>query len=203
MGIAAHPFLFSSEYHVLVHPLAHRVLSHIRQQELLQAGDRAGIAVSGGIDSVTLLRLLLELRDELGIVLSVVHFNHRLRGAESDADQEFVARLAHEHDLEFYVDSDEVSQHAADERISVESAARELRYGFFRHLLGEGRGPQGLKPWLASTPYGTAEAVPFHEASVRRDRKCSRRKAQDGWPIVRVRGSHPSKTAKDGAPSIG
>ena len=79
-----------------------RVLSHIRRQELLRAGDRVGVAVSGGIDSVALLRLLLELRGELGIVLSVVHFNHKLRGAESDADQEFVASLAREHDLEFY-----------------------------------------------------------------------------------------------------
>ena len=81
-------------YHVPVHSLAERVLSHIRRQELLRAGDRVGVAVSGGIDSVALLRLLLELRRELGIVLSVVHFNHKLRGAESDADQEFVAELA-------------------------------------------------------------------------------------------------------------
>ncbi len=120
-----------------MHPLAQRVLSHIRQQELLRAGDRVGVAVSGGIDSVALLRLLLELRGELGIVLSVVHFNHKLRGAESDADQEFVAGLAREHDLEFHVDFDDVAQRAAEERISVETAARDLRYGFFRYLLGE------------------------------------------------------------------
>ncbi|MFZ0952086.1 MAG: ATP-binding protein, partial [Candidatus Sulfotelmatobacter sp.] len=77
-------------YHVAVHELAEHVLVHIRREELLRAGDRVGIAVSGGIDSVALLRLLLELRQELGIVLSVVHFNHGLRGAESEADQEFV-----------------------------------------------------------------------------------------------------------------
>ena len=76
-----------SGYHVPVQSLAQRVLSHIRRQELLRAGDRVGVAVSGGIDSVALLRLLLELRRELGIVLSVVHFNHKLRGAESDADR--------------------------------------------------------------------------------------------------------------------
>ena len=121
---------------------------HIRRQELLRAGDRVGVAVSGGIDSVALLRLLLELRRELGVVLSVVHFNHKLRGAESDADQEFVAGLAREYDLEFHVDSDDVAEHAREERVSVETAARKSRYGFFRHLLGEGRtaDPQGLKP---------------------------------------------------------
>ena len=150
-------------YHVPVHSMVERVLSHIRRQELLRAGDRVGVAVSGGIDSVALLWLLLELRHELGIVLSVVHFNHKLRGAESDADQEFVASLAREHDLEFYCDGDDVAQNAAEEHVSVETAAREMRYGFFRYLLGEGREPQGLKPAPLSGANGTAEAVPFHE----------------------------------------
>src|ERR1035438_2612581 len=116
-------------YHVSVHSLAERLVSHIRRLELLTAGDRVGIAVSGGIDSVALLRILLELRGELGIVLSVVHFNHQLRGEESDADQEFVAKLARQFDLECFVDGKDVAQHAADEHVSVETAARELRYG--------------------------------------------------------------------------
>jgi tRNA(Ile)-lysidine synthase len=133
-------------YHVSVHPLAERLIGHIRRQELLKAGDRVGVAVSGGIDSVALLRLLLELRAELGIVLSVVHFNHKLRGAESDADQEFVANLACKHDLEFHTDSDDVAAQAADEHISVEAAARELRYGFFRYLLGEDSSPDDSQP---------------------------------------------------------
>jgi len=124
-------------YHVSVHELAKRVLAHFRQQELLRPGDRVGVAVSGGIDSVALLRLLLELRHELGIVLSVVHFNHKLRGAESDADQAFVANLAREHGLEFHVASGDVAQLAAEEGSGVEAAARELRYGFFRGLLSE------------------------------------------------------------------
>src|SRR5438128_950277 len=74
--------------------LAESVLEYIREQGLLKAGDRAGIAVSGGTDSVALLRLLLELRQEIGVVLCVVHFNHNLRGAESDADERFVGQLA-------------------------------------------------------------------------------------------------------------
>src|ERR1039458_8835428 len=122
-------------YHVPVHSLAQRVLAHIRQEELLRAGDRVGVAVSGGNDSVALLRLLLELRHELGIVLSVVHFNHKLRAAESDADREFVAGLAREHGLEFYDESGDVAQFAAEEHSGLEAAAREMRYGFFRRLL--------------------------------------------------------------------
>ncbi len=142
--------------------LVERVLSHIRRQEMLRAGDRVGVAVSAGIDSVALLRLLLELRGELGIVLSVVHFNHRLRGAESEADQEFVAGLARAYDLEFYCDGDDVGRHAAEAHVSVETAARELRYGFFRSLLGEnGASPQGLKPESFGPCSATTEVVPF------------------------------------------
>ena len=58
-----------------------KVLAYIREHELLKPGDRLGVAVSGGADSVALLRVFLELRGELGIVLSVLHFNHQIRGA--------------------------------------------------------------------------------------------------------------------------
>ena len=155
-------------YHVSVHELAERVLVHIRREELLRAGDRVGVAVSGGIDSVALLRLLIELRGELGIVPSVVHFNHGLR-AESDGDQEFVRGLAREHGFEFYSASGDVAQLAAQEGSGVEAAARELRYGFFRSLLGSGDeiepgGPQGLKPAATEELDGTTEVVPFPSA---------------------------------------
>jgi tRNA(Ile)-lysidine synthase len=122
-------------YDGVVHLLAQQLLARLRRQELLQPGDRVGVTVSGGIDSVALLRLLLELRFELGIVLSVVHFNHRLRGAESEADEDFVRHLAREHDLEFYVDRAEVGAHSRERGVSVETAARELRYEFFRSLI--------------------------------------------------------------------
>src|SRR5579871_1015388 len=134
-------------YHVAVHQLAKGVLDHVRLLELLRAGDRVGVAVSGGIDSVALLRLFLEVRAELGIVLSVVHFNHKLRAAESDDDEKFVAKLARQYDLEFHCDSDEVAEHAQAEGVSVETAARELRYGFFRRLLDDRSDePQALDP---------------------------------------------------------
>jgi tRNA(Ile)-lysidine synthetase-like protein len=153
-----------------VHSLAERVISHIRRQELLAAGDRVGAAVSGGIDSVALLRVLLELRGELGIVLSVVHFNHRLRGAESDADQEFVAGLAREFDLQFYIDGDDVAERAREDGVSVEAAARELRYGFFRSLIGEGAGGEarGLKPDSHEAPVRGAKGPLFHDTDQNR-----------------------------------
>ena len=71
-----------------------QVFQSIREHALLRAGDRVAVAVSGGADSVALLRMLLELRAELGIVLAVTHFNHGLRGEQSNADEAFVADLA-------------------------------------------------------------------------------------------------------------
>src|ERR1700686_5213041 len=81
-----------------------RTLRCLQKYKMFGAGDRVGVAVSGGADSVALLLLLLELRTRLGIVLSVVHFNHKLRAAASDADETFVARLAREHGLVFHVE---------------------------------------------------------------------------------------------------
>ncbi len=112
------------------------MLEYIRREELIEAGNRVGVAVSGGADSVGLLQLLLELRTDLGIVLSVVHMNHKLRGAESDADEAFVGELARKCNLEFHSTSVDVAHHAAEEQLSIEAAARELRYGYFEELLG-------------------------------------------------------------------
>jgi tRNA(Ile)-lysidine synthase len=119
-----------------VHELAQELLHHIRREKLLFPGRRVGVAVSGGADSVALLRLLLELRRELGIVLSVVHFNHKLRGQESDEDESFVADLARSHKLQFHSCAADVASYAAEEHISIETAARRLRYQFFYRLLG-------------------------------------------------------------------
>ena len=124
-------------YHVCVPPLATAVLAYIRKHGLLKAGDRVGVAVSGGADSVALLRLLLELRAEIGIMLSVVHFHHQLRGADADADAQFVADLARHHKLELHCERGDTTAYAAQEHLSTETAARELRYQYFRRLLAE------------------------------------------------------------------
>ncbi|MGB7844817.1 MAG: tRNA lysidine(34) synthetase TilS [Candidatus Acidiferrum sp.] len=97
------------------------------------------MAVSGGADSVALLHLLLDSRDKLGIVLSVVHFNHKLRGKASDADEQFVANLASRHGLPFFVAREDVSSKAKRERANLEDAARRARYAFFEHLVAEGK----------------------------------------------------------------
>jgi tRNA(Ile)-lysidine synthase len=120
-----------------VHRLCQLVLKYIRKHDLLRAGDRVGVAVSGGADSVGLLRILLEFRQDLGVVLSVVHLNHQLRGPESKADEQFVCELAARYDLEFLSESRDVRTHAAEKKLSIETAAREVRYEFFTGLLVE------------------------------------------------------------------
>lgn len=112
-----------------------RLLAYIRKHDLMRAGERVGVAVSGGADSVALLRLLLDLRAQLGVVLAVVHFNHQLRGEESEGDEALVRSLASEHDLEFHGDTADTRTYAQERGCGIEAAARELRYSFFRKLL--------------------------------------------------------------------
>ena len=121
-----------------MHNLAQSVLGYIRKQDLLRPGDRVGVAVSGGADSVALLRILLELRTELGIVLSVAHLNHLLRGAESDGDEQFVHDLACNYELHLFSARRDVKTYAAEKKISIETAARELRFQYFEELIRKG-----------------------------------------------------------------
>jgi tRNA(Ile)-lysidine synthase len=120
-------------------PLEQSVLANIQSSRMLAAGNRVGVAVSGGADSVALLRLLDRLRDELGITLAVVHFNHDLRGAESEGDAAFVAKLAEALKLEFVSAREDVRAEAARQGWNLEDAGRRLRYGFFDQVVSEGR----------------------------------------------------------------
>jgi len=116
-----------------------RVRKYIQEQRLLVPGDRIAVAVSGGADSVALLRVLLELREELGIVLSVAHFHHGIRGAEADADREFVSDLPGQFGLEVHLGSGDAPAFAREQGVSLETAARELRHRWFAALLAEGK----------------------------------------------------------------
>lgn len=110
----------------------------MKAQKFVRPGDRVGVAVSGGADSVALLLLLLELCEKLGIVLSVVHFNHKLRGNASDSDEKFVAKLAAKLGLEFHSTSADIAKKAKKERANLEDAARRARYDYFRSLADSG-----------------------------------------------------------------
>ena len=114
--------------------LVHRVKSTIERHQMLKSGDRVLVAVSGGPDSVALLFLLLELKKELNLSLLVAHVNHKLRGKESDQDQEFVRKLASDLKLKLYSRSFQVKKEAKKLRLSVEECARKIRYEYLNKL---------------------------------------------------------------------
>ncbi|MHB1673576.1 MAG: tRNA lysidine(34) synthetase TilS [Acidobacteriaceae bacterium] len=106
---------------------------------LFSAGDRVCVAVSGGADSTALLRTLLARREELGIVLSVLHVEHGLRGQAAADDAAFVRALAEQCALPCEVVSVDTPQRMAEQKESVETAARALRYQVFRDVLASGK----------------------------------------------------------------
>jgi tRNA(Ile)-lysidine synthase len=104
------------------------ILEFIRRNRLLLPGDRVIVAFSGGADSVCLLVILNELKDELGISLKAVHVHHGLRGQEADRDSEYAKELAMSLSLPFSCAHVDVTGYAREHRLSVEEAGRHLRY---------------------------------------------------------------------------
>lgn len=122
----------------------------LRQYDMIAPGDHVVCAVSGGADSVALLFGMYLLREKLGITLSAAHFNHRLRGEESDRDEQFVRDFCSRYDIPLSVGSAQV---VAGKK-GLEAAAREARYAFFATLPG--------KIATAHTADDNAETVLMH-----------------------------------------
>ena len=93
-------------------------------------GKRLVVAVSGGPDSLAMLYALHRLQDELGITLHVAHLDHQLRGVDSAADAEFVAHICAKLDVDCMVKDEDVLAFQKERRLSLEEAAREVRYRF-------------------------------------------------------------------------
>ena len=111
-----------------------KVIRWCREQALFTPGQTVVCAVSGGMDSVCLLHLLLSLRQEFSVSVEACHYNHRLRGAESDRDEAFVRQLCASWDIPLSVGSGDVQRRSSETGESIEEAARNLRYEFFRSL---------------------------------------------------------------------
>jgi tRNA(Ile)-lysidine synthase len=139
--------------------LEQSVLEYIRSERMLSPGDRVAVAVSGGGDSVALLRILERLRVDLGVTLAVVHFEHGLRGGDSELDAQFVADLARAHGLEFILERADVAAEARRKRWNLEEAARRLRYSFFKGVIDQGR---ATRVAVAHTADDQAETVLAH-----------------------------------------
>jgi len=108
-----------------------KILHTIKRYDMIQSGDSVLCGVSGGADSCALLLSLCELSSELNIKVYAAHFNHNLRGEESDRDEDFVNNLCREHNVELVLGSMNVLSEAEKMGKSVEETARILRYNFF------------------------------------------------------------------------
>ena len=104
---------------------------------MLPHGGKVIAAVSGGADSMCMLHILLDLRDEYGYELIAAHFNHMLRGEESDADERFVLSACEKIGVPVFTGRGDVAAYAKENGMGTEEAARALRYGFFESLAEE------------------------------------------------------------------
>jgi tRNA(Ile)-lysidine synthetase-like protein len=118
--------------------LKRRFAASLQSATWFRPGMKLGAAVSGGADSVALLTLFAETRAQLGLVLSVVHFNHKLRGKASDLDENFVTELAEKFGLTLHLGRADVAAKAKREKSNLEDAARRARYTFFEKLAAQG-----------------------------------------------------------------
>jgi tRNA(Ile)-lysidine synthase len=111
-----------------------RVLETITRYNMLPRASHVTVAVSGGPDSVCLLEVLRQMAPRFELKLSVAHFNHRLRGAASHEDEQFVAKLAARCGLRCYC----ASANVARSKDNLEQAARRARRTFFAELIRKG-----------------------------------------------------------------
>ena len=113
--------------------MLNKLHAFLKEQALLSPGDKVIAAVSGGADSVAMLFALYLLRDELGITLEAAHFNHHLRGAESDRDEAFVTDFCGRYCIPLHLGSGRI----VSGKKGLEAAARDARYAFLRSLPGK------------------------------------------------------------------
>ena len=155
-------------------PLLKTVENFIREQDLIPAGSTVLCAVSGGADSIAMLHILYRLRDQLDFTLAAAHYNHQLRGAESDRDQRFVeqftALCCGEHRLpggetvpavRLYTGSGDVARQSRLRGKGIEETARDMRYAFLRQTAEEA-GADLIA--TAHTASDNVETILFHLA---------------------------------------
>jgi tRNA(Ile)-lysidine synthase len=114
----------------MMNSLEIRVRKTIGDFGMLSGGEHVLVAVSGGPDSVALLLCLRKLAPNLNLTLTVAHLNHGIRGAEADADEDFVGQLSADLDLPFVSESMDIKRQAETAKRNLEEFAREKRYAF-------------------------------------------------------------------------
>jgi len=114
--------------------LEQRVLHFVQEHHLVLGQHKLLVAVSGGADSVCLLHILVKLQEELDIKLHVAHLYHQLRGTEAEADAQYVSNLAYQLVIPVTIEQRDVKVYRAQQHLSLEAAAREVRYTFLAQV---------------------------------------------------------------------
>jgi tRNA(Ile)-lysidine synthase len=115
--------------------LLQKFIAHLEQFPSIQPAQKQLLAVSGGVDSAVLCDLMVAAKFDFVIA----HCNFQLRGAESERDEQFVRSLERKYHKEVLVKRFDTEKYAADNKVSIQVAARELRYNWFRELIVEQR----------------------------------------------------------------
>jgi tRNA(Ile)-lysidine synthase len=118
--------------------LYQRWSQEMKRKDFFRPGDRVGVAVSGGPDSVLLLHFIRQFAREATLKLATVHFNHKLRADESEADEQFVREQAESLGMEFMGGAPSAGRELDSKRRNLEAAGREARYRFFFSLINRG-----------------------------------------------------------------
>ncbi|HEX2535281.1 MAG TPA: tRNA lysidine(34) synthetase TilS, partial [Chitinophagaceae bacterium] len=117
----------------MMDPLVQAFLQYVRNERLFDKGAHLLVAASGGLDSTVLCHLC----HTAGFSFSIAHCHFGLRGAESDRDAAFVRELAHEYGVPFYSRRFDTETFAREQKLSIQEAARNLRYRWFEELIAE------------------------------------------------------------------
>ena len=157
MSFSSFKFPVSRINKLILHSTEKKVLSTILGYRMITRGDSIIVAVSGGADSVCLLKILYALKKYLNIRLTVAHFNHGLRPKEDEKETEFVVKLAKRLNLALICDaSDNITKAHGS---SIEERAREVRYQFFQKAIHENH---AQKLAIGHTMNDQAETVLMH-----------------------------------------
>ncbi|WP_300356577.1 tRNA lysidine(34) synthetase TilS [Fusobacterium sp.] len=112
-----------------------KAIKKIKDKNLIEKNDRVVIGVSGGPDSIFLLEVLLNIKDEFNLSIFPVHINHLYRGKEAERDENFVREIGKKYNLEVFVKRKSMEKLAKEEKITLEEAGREIRYSFFDEVM--------------------------------------------------------------------
>lgn len=108
--------------------LEQNIIKFISDNKLIESNDKLLLALSGGADSVFALTFLTKFKNKYNIQICALHINHSLRGDESDSDEKFCRKLCNDLNIEFYSKKVDIKSIAENKKLSIEEAARNIRY---------------------------------------------------------------------------